>query len=65
VTPVGEAFPGVEVHANLLAGLLDGSMPHSPAEAPVLEAGLVLIVGIGCCLAFPEFRRTGRSLWRC
>ncbi len=23
VTPVGEAFPGVEVHANLLAGLLD------------------------------------------
>ena len=54
VTPVGEAFPGVEVHANLLAGLLDGSMPHSPAEAPVLEAGLVLIVGIGLLLGFPR-----------
>ncbi len=54
VTPVGEAFPGVEVHANLLAGLLDGHMLHSPADTPVLEAGLLLIVGIGLLLGFPR-----------
>ncbi len=30
-TPVNEALPGVEVHANLLAGLLAGSLPRAPS----------------------------------
>ena len=29
-TPMGEGFPGVEVHANLLSGLLDGALLHRP-----------------------------------
>lgn len=29
-TPMGEGFPGVEVHANLLSGLLDGTLLHRP-----------------------------------
>lgn len=46
VTPVGEAFPGVEAHANLLAGLLDGRLLHVPAYMPTIEAGLLLLVGL-------------------
>ena len=41
-TPVNAAMPGVEVHANLLAGLLDGQMPRRPGWAPGFEAMLVL-----------------------
>lgn len=29
-TPVGGAYPGVEVHANLLAGMLDGTIREKP-----------------------------------
>ncbi|MBU6436163.1 MAG: CHASE2 domain-containing protein, partial [Betaproteobacteria bacterium] len=29
-TPLSQAYPGVEIHANLLSGLLDGSIAHAP-----------------------------------
>ena len=29
-TPVGEVYPGVEIHANLLSGLLDDRLPVTP-----------------------------------
>ncbi len=49
-TPVGETYPGVEAHANLIAGLLDGNLPVRPDYAVgydvlvLLAAGLVLAV---------------------
>ena len=52
VTPVGEAYPGVETHANLLSGLLDGRPLVRPDYAPgyelltLLVSGLVLAVGL-------------------
>ena len=48
-TPVAEAFPGVEVHANLIAGMLDGTIKHKPDYLlaadilQVLVAGLVMV----------------------
>ena len=30
VAPVGSVYPGVEVHANLIAGMLDGALPQRP-----------------------------------
>lgn len=42
-TPVNPAMPGVEVHAHLLAGLLDGDLPRGPGWAPGFEASLVLL----------------------
>ncbi len=30
VSPVGSVYPGVEVHANLIAGMLDGVLPQRP-----------------------------------
>ena len=46
-TPVSEVFPGVEVHANLLSGLLDGRLPVQPdwsRGADVLQ--IVLAAGV-------------------
>jgi adenylate cyclase len=51
-TPVGAAFPGVEVHANIVSGLLDNRLLAVPDYAPgyevlmVLAAGLVLAFGL-------------------
>ncbi|HRF03321.1 adenylate/guanylate cyclase domain-containing protein [Accumulibacter sp.] len=54
VTPLGEAYPGVEAHANLLSAMLDGRLLQSPAWTPVAAAGLLLIVGSGLLLALPR-----------
>ncbi|HSI58736.1 MAG TPA: adenylate/guanylate cyclase domain-containing protein, partial [Ideonella sp.] len=42
-TPVHSSMPGVEVHAHLLAGLLDGRLPQRPAWAPGFEAVLIVL----------------------
>ncbi len=44
-TPVGTQYPGVEVHANLLNGLLEGSFPVEPSDANIFMAGVLLILG--------------------
>ncbi|MBB5191762.1 adenylate cyclase [Silvimonas terrae] len=41
VTPVGEAYPGVEVHANLVSAMLDGALPERPGY--LLGAEVVLL----------------------
>lgn len=46
VTPVNEALPGVEVHANLLAGLLAGKLPHAPPWATLLEAAVLSLLAL-------------------
>lgn len=43
-TPVGEAFPGVEIHASLISGLLDGRLKTQPEYASGLN--LALLTGI-------------------
>jgi adenylate cyclase len=51
-TPVDAAFPGVEVHANVVSGLLDRRLLSAPDYAPgyevlsVLAAGLLLAFGL-------------------
>lgn len=52
VTPVGEVYPGVEAHANLISGLIDGNLLLKPDYALGFEvvvltiAGLVLAIGL-------------------
>ena len=47
-TPVAEVFPGVEVHANLLSGLLDARIPGEPDWAAGFE--LAQLLGIATLL---------------
>ena len=42
-TPVAAVFPGVEVHANLLSGLLDGRLPVAPDWARGAEIVQILL----------------------
>ncbi|MFT4193576.1 adenylate/guanylate cyclase domain-containing protein, partial [Ottowia sp.] len=52
-TPVGEAYPGVEVHANLISGLLDGRIPIRPHEARTYDVLLLLLVGAVLVIGLP------------
>ncbi len=44
-TPVGEAYSGVEMHANLIAGMLEGSIKEKPPYAIGVDILLLLIAG--------------------
>lgn len=44
-TPVSEVFPGVEVHANLIAGMLDGSILRKPEYVKGYEILLLFLTG--------------------
>jgi adenylate cyclase len=46
VTPVAETYPGVEVHANLVSGILDGTVKSRPAYAVGVEVTLLLLIGL-------------------
>jgi len=52
-TPVESVFPGVEVHANLIAGILDGSFPTIPSWAPGANVGLLILIGVISMLLVP------------
>lgn len=52
-TPVQESYPGVEAHANLIAGILDGNVKERPAFTIGLEFILLLTVGALLALALP------------
>ena len=45
-TPVGNPYAGVEVHANMLAGMLEGSVKKSPTAIPGMESWMLLLVGL-------------------
>jgi len=61
VTPVGNAYPGVEIHANLIAGMLDGSIKYKPSYVLGADVVLTLISGAMMVLLLPllsPFRAT-------
>jgi adenylate cyclase len=55
-TPVGEAYPGVEAHANLLSGLLDDTLRYEPASATALELLQLLFAGLLVIFLVPQLR---------
>jgi adenylate cyclase len=48
-TPVSSVFPGVEVHASVLAGIIDGRFPFRPPWADGVD--IILTLGLGLALA--------------
>jgi adenylate cyclase len=52
-TPVSEVYPGVEVHANLISGMLDGNIKEAPDYTLGAEVVMLLLVGLLLGLALP------------
>ncbi len=49
-TPLQAAFPGVEIHANIIQGILDQSVLHQPGYTSAYE--FILLVALGLVLTF-------------
>ncbi|MEI7446845.1 MAG: adenylate/guanylate cyclase domain-containing protein [Burkholderiales bacterium] len=50
-TPTSEVYPGVEIHASLIAGALEGTIRTKPSEAPAIAAVAIGLVGGVAALA--------------
>lgn len=53
-TPVSEVYPGVEVHANMIAGILDQNLKERPAYMLGAEVSWLLLIGIALCFLLPQ-----------
>lgn len=52
-TPVAGSYPGVEVHANMLAGILDGNIKQRPPFVRGADVVQVVLVGLALATALP------------
>ena len=55
-TPVQEVYPGVEIHANLVAGIIDENIKERMDETWDFEFPLLSIVGLLFALGLPVLR---------
>ena len=58
VTPVGETYPGVEAHANVISGLLDGKIFVKPDYALGYEVVMLMLSGLTLAFALPLLSAT-------
>ena len=52
-TPVDGAFPGVEIHANVIAGMIDGSIRQAPKYTLGADIVILALAGISLALLIP------------
>jgi adenylate cyclase len=52
-TPVQNVYPGVEIHANLIAGMIGGKLKRKPAYMIGAEVMLLLVGGVALSLLIP------------
>ena len=52
-TPVSAVYAGVEIHANMIAGMLDSSIRHAPTYARGAELASLLVGGLLLILLLP------------
>jgi adenylate cyclase len=53
-TPIADVYPGVEVHANMIAGIIDGEVKQRPLYVVGAEVVLLLIGGIAFAILIPR-----------
>lgn len=61
-TPVGQIYPGVESHANLISGLLDRHLLVRPDYASGYEVLVLLSVGLALAWLLPRLS-AGAAVW--
>jgi adenylate cyclase len=52
-TPLAPDYPGVEIHANLVAGMLNEELKSVPAGTPQIEALIIFVAGMLVVFAVP------------
>lgn len=52
-TPVGEVYPGVEVHANMISGILSQDIKQHPPYMLGANVVLMLIIGVSLSVLLP------------
>jgi adenylate cyclase len=52
-TPVGSAYAGVEIHANMIAGMLEGRFKHRPRYMLGAEVALLFVGGVALSVLIP------------
>jgi adenylate cyclase len=52
-TPVGEVYPGVEVHANMISGILNQNVKQSPPYVMGANVVLLLLIGVALSVILP------------
>ena len=52
--PVAKEYIGVEAHANLVSGLLDGTIPYRPRSSALAEIGALLLIALVTALLLPR-----------
>lgn len=52
-TPMQDVYPGVELHANVVAGIIDNTINGRPADVLGFELSLLLVIGVLLALALP------------
>lgn len=55
-TAIGERVPGVEIHAQLLESIFDGTTLLRPAWAKWLEGSIILLLGLSVIYLLPRLR---------
>ncbi len=50
-TPVGEVYPGVETHANMISGYLDNNLKQKPPYELAIKCLLVILIGLPLAVA--------------
>lgn len=53
-TPMQNLYPGVEIHANMIAGFLDQNIKNNPAHTIGYELIYLLLLGLFLVLLFPR-----------
>ncbi|MGH8457859.1 MAG: adenylate/guanylate cyclase domain-containing protein, partial [Nevskiales bacterium] len=61
-TPVSNKYAGVEVHANVVSGLLDGRFKRFPANTGLIELGMLVLIGLALALLLPAIAPLWGSL---
>jgi adenylate cyclase len=52
-TPVSSTYPGVEIHANMIAGMLDRTLKEKPSYMLGAEVALIVLGGVALSLLLP------------